>query len=84
MTSNLTLVNSRVTLPASGVQSSATRPLEGQSPYVANLGFYYTSPAGRTDLLLLPLPGRRLTGWASGQPGITSAPLHVRSGGHAG
>lgn len=71
-TANLTLVNSRVTLPASGVQSSATRPLEGQSPYVANFGLYYTSPAGRTELSFYYNSfGRRLTGVGIyGQPDI--------------
>jgi len=43
---NLTLVESQVSVPAGSIVTSLEHPLEGQSPYVANLGLYY-EPQGK-------------------------------------
>ena len=58
---NLTLVHSETELDRLGIQYSQKRPLEGQSPYVANLGFSYTSEKGRTQAALFyNVFGRRI------------------------
>jgi hypothetical protein len=58
---NLTLVRSRTKIDQLGIQYSHERPLEGQSPYVANVGFSYTSDRGHTQATLLyNVFGRRI------------------------
>lgn len=72
---NLTLVDSSVDLPASGVQTAQERPLEGQSPYVGNLGLFYTTPGGTELSFFYNTYGRRLTGVGIyGQPDIYERP----------
>lgn len=62
-TANLTVVESEAELDEStGVQYSSKRPLEGQSPYVVNAGFYYSSDDGKTNgSILYNRFGRRLS-----------------------
>lgn len=62
LTGNLTLVDSEARLDEhTGVQKSNERPLEGQSPYVANAGLFYTSGNGRTSAAVLyNIFGKRL------------------------
>ncbi len=72
LTTNLTLLSTEVNLPKSGVQTASTRPLEGQSKYVTNIGLFYTSPQGGMELSLFANSyGRRLTGvGVQGQPDV--------------
>ena len=61
---NFTLIRSRVTLGAEelGSQTSAERPLQGQSPYVVNAGLSYDRPEGGTSVALLyNVFGRRIS-----------------------
>jgi TonB-dependent receptor len=50
---NLTLVESETDIGDVGVQHTSKPPLQGQSPYVVNLGLYYASPFGDTNAALL-------------------------------
>ena len=53
-TGNATVLRSRVTLAttqASGKESAQNRPLYGQSPYLVNGGFQYTTPEWNASLL---------------------------------
>ena len=47
MTTNVTLVKSETDLRSSVIETSKKRPLEGQSPYVVNLGLFYAARRGR-------------------------------------
>jgi outer membrane receptor protein involved in Fe transport len=60
---NLTLVKSEVVIgDSTGVQTSAERPLQGQSPYVFNGNLAYTFMGGRANLILLyNLYGKRIS-----------------------
>ena len=58
---NLTLVHSETELDRLGIQYSQKRPLEGQSPYVANFGFSFASAKERTQAALFyNVFGRRI------------------------
>jgi outer membrane receptor protein involved in Fe transport len=60
---NLTLVKSRAKLDQATWESSRQRPLQGQSPYVANLGLFYNSKSGHDSAALLyNVFGKRLAG----------------------
>jgi len=63
---NLTLVKSWAQLPRAGVQTSAERPLAGQSPYLINLMLFY-DPQGKSYSvsLLFNRYGERLAGVGS-------------------
>ncbi|MEZ4650154.1 MAG: TonB-dependent receptor [Candidatus Eisenbacteria bacterium] len=52
---NLTLIESEAELGdvQNDISTSGTRPLTGQSPYVVNLGLFYSSGEGRTNASLL-------------------------------
>ncbi len=58
---NLTLVKSETELDRLGIQFSPKRPLQEQSPYVANAGLSYASGKDRTQVALLyNVFGRRI------------------------
>jgi outer membrane receptor protein involved in Fe transport len=57
---NLAWIDSRVRLAEGGNETSKVRPLQGQSPYVANLGLGFDSPAGFTGTVLLNAVGPRI------------------------
>ncbi len=61
-TANITLVRSRTDVSKLGVETSQKRPLEGQSPYVVNLGLFYANANGTTGAtLMVNRFGRRLS-----------------------
>jgi hypothetical protein len=78
LNANLTLVKSQASIDSVGVQHSNTRPLTGQSPYVANVGLFYTSASGMTEASLLYTAfGRRLyTLGQSALPDVYEQPHH--------
>ncbi len=62
--SNLTYINSEIELSAQnkGTQTSSSRPLQGQSPYVINMQLQYDRPQwGLTTTLLYNVIGKRIT-----------------------
>jgi outer membrane receptor protein involved in Fe transport len=64
VTGNVAWIESDVTIAASdlGVTTNASRELQGQSPWVANLGLGYSNPVRGTDaLLLFNMFGERIT-----------------------
>ena len=75
---NLTLVRSRTKLDRLGIQFSQERSLEGQSPYVANVGLSYTSAKDRTQATLFyNVFGRRIRYVGFGTlPDIYEEPRH--------
>lgn len=77
---NLSLIRSRVELgeEARGQQTSAERPLQGQSPWVANIQVQYERPAqGRTLGLLYNVVGPRITEVGTNlRPDIYEQPFH--------
>jgi TonB-dependent receptor len=77
-TANLTVVKSQTDVSGLGVATSARPPLQGQSPYVVNLGLYYASAKGETNgALLYNVFGRRLDRLGiQGQPDIYEQPRH--------
>lgn len=78
--SNFSLIRSRVTLDpeSSGIQTSSERPLQGQSPWVANFQVQYDLPSTRTQMTLLyNAVGPRITEvGTSGRPDIYEQPFH--------
>lgn len=75
---NLTLVKSETDLTGLGVGTSSQPPLQGQSPYVINLGLFYASPhGGTTGGVLYNVFGRRLDRiGVQGLPDIYEEPRH--------
>lgn len=61
--SNLSVINSKVEIDASqGNQTSKVRPLQGQSPYVANLQIFYDRPQYNiTSGLIYNVVGKRIS-----------------------
>jgi hypothetical protein len=61
-----------------GTQTNAIRPLQGQSPYVANLSLSYQHPEGRTEATLLyNVSGERISRVGdSGLPDIYEQPFN--------
>lgn len=62
--SNLTLIRSQIELDEKnrGIQTSNSRPLQGQSPYVINLQLQYDRPQwGFSSTLLYNIVGKRIT-----------------------
>lgn len=60
-----------------GVFQTSTRPLQGQSPFMINLGFYFTEPATRTTLsVFYNKYGRRIDAVGTGvsEPDIYEEP----------
>jgi TonB-dependent receptor len=76
---NWTVTDSETKLDKlSGIQYSDTRPLQGQSPYVYNLGLFFSSPAGGTTAsVLFNVFGKRLARVGYGKlPDIYEQPFH--------
>ena len=77
---NVSWIQSKVNLdPATASQlTSSERPLQGQSPYVINLGLYYDRPqAGLQGSLLYNVLGRRITEVGTDlRPDIFEQPVH--------
>jgi len=70
ITGNLTLIKSEVQLQESGMETSKTRPLQGQSPYVINGMFSYKHPDWGTEInLSYNVFGERIA-----EVGITGTP----------
>ncbi len=77
---NVSWIQSKVSLdPLTSSQlTSSERPLQGQSPYVINLGIYYDRPqAGLQGSLLYNVLGRRITEVGTDlRPDIFEEPVH--------
>ncbi|MDZ7785143.1 MAG: TonB-dependent receptor [Halioglobus sp.] len=72
LTGNVALIDSEVTVGESnlGIGTNNERELQGQSPWVANVGLGYSSISGGTDaLLLFNMFGERIT-----EAGVNGAP----------
>lgn len=78
---NLTLVHSRVELDpvAQGIQTTQSRPLAGQSPYVVNLALDWEHPATKTRArLLYNVYGARISQVGqNGLPDVFEQPRHL-------
>ncbi|NJL26030.1 MAG: TonB-dependent receptor [Calothrix sp. SM1_5_4] len=78
--SNLTWIQSRIELDERnrGIQTSDSRPLQGQSPYVVNLQFQYDRPLwGFSGTLLYNVVGPRITEVGTNErPDIYEQPFH--------
>ena len=77
---NLTLVHSRVELsPSAGIQTSQSRALAGQSPYVVNLALDWEHPVTRTRArLLYNVYGARISQVGqNGLPDVFEQPRHL-------
>jgi hypothetical protein len=78
---NVTLVHSRVKLDETqtGIQTNATRPLAGQSPFVVNAGLDYANDKSGTRVrLLYNVFGRRIAQvGANGLPDVYEQPRHL-------
>jgi len=78
---NLTLVHSRVELDpaAQGIQTTQSRPLAGQSPYVVNLALDWEHPATKTRArLLYNVYGARISQVGqNGLPDVYEQPRHI-------
>lgn len=67
---NVTVVHSKVDLEAGGIQTSSSRPLAGQSPYVVNMAMDWNHEATKTRArLLYNVQGQRIA-----QVGVNSLP----------
>lgn len=76
---NLSFIHSRVTLDdSSGIQTSNSRPLQGQSPYVVNLRVgYENADWGFHTALLYNVFGKRIAEvGAEGLPDVYEQPFH--------
>lgn len=78
--SNLSFIDSQIQLDQSATSqlTSSKRPLQGQSPFIINLGLYYDRPAqGLQGGLLYNVMGRRITEVGTDQrPDIYEEPYH--------
>lgn len=77
---NLAFIWSRVVLPEdAGIQTSTKRPLQGQSPFVANLQFGYDNVDTETTVsLLYNVFGKRIQQvGALGAPDVYERPFHT-------
>lgn len=75
---NYAWIESEIDLGANqGIQTNATRPLQGQSPYVANLSLAYLDPEGAHEATLLyNVSGARITQvGVSGLPDVYEQPF---------
>ncbi len=77
---NVSVIQSSVELGdgSAGVVTSQTRPLQGQSPYVANLQLLYDRPQPQvTAALVYNIVGKRITEvGTSGRPDVYEQPFH--------
>lgn len=76
---NVTVVHSRVDLGEGGIQTSSSRPLAGQSPYVVNLALDWNHEATKTRArLLYNVAGQRIAQVGqNGLPDIYEQPRHL-------
>jgi outer membrane receptor protein involved in Fe transport len=77
---NLSLIRSRVDFDSeeAGAQTSPSRPLQGQSPYVGNVELGYTFVPWKSDLTLLyNVLGERISeAGIRGSPDVYEQPFH--------
>ena len=75
---NLTLIHSQAELADRGVMTSASRPLQGQSPYVVNVDLGWSSPRTGTEVsALYNVFGRRISEVGiEGLPDVYEQPFH--------
>ncbi|WP_158281379.1 TonB-dependent receptor [Sediminitomix flava] len=65
---NASLIHSTMTLGENSMEVNSERPLQGQSPYVVNLGYYYDNPqTGWAFNLLYNTYGQRIYSVGDGQ-----------------
>lgn len=79
LSSNLSIIKSSVSIDESqGNQTSKERPLQGQSPYVANIQLLYDRPQyNLTSGLIYNVVGRRITEvGTNSRPDIYEEPVH--------
>lgn len=79
LSSNLSVINSEVSIDESaGNQTSKKRPLQGQSPYVANVQLLYDRPQySLTSGLIYNVVGKRITEvGTNARPDIYEEPVH--------
>jgi outer membrane receptor protein involved in Fe transport len=77
---NFSCIESKIELGAANdIQTNASRPLQGQSPYVANVQLGYKSPDGNHEATLLyNVAGERISQvGVFGAPDIYEQPLHA-------
>ncbi|MCM2349791.1 MAG: TonB-dependent receptor [Bacteriovoracaceae bacterium] len=77
--SNVSVINSIVTIDASqGNQTSKERPLQGQSPYVANIQLLYDRPQYKISSgLVYNVVGKRITEvGTNARPDVYEQPVH--------
>jgi outer membrane receptor protein involved in Fe transport len=82
LNTNLSLVKSEATIGSSettGLQTSDKRPLQGQSPYIANAGLFYSSSSLSTNAsVLYNVFGERIDAVGmSGVPDVYEQPRHT-------
>jgi TonB-dependent receptor len=79
ITSNISVINSNVEIDESqGNQTSSTRPLQGQSPYVANVQLFYDRPIYKISSgLIYNVVGKRITEVGTNErPDVYEQPVH--------
>lgn len=76
---NVTFVHSRVDLAEGGIQTSTSRPLAGQSPYVVNLAFDWNHEDTKTRArILYNVAGERIAQVGqNGLPDVYEQPRHI-------
>jgi len=79
LASNVSFINSEVEIDGTqGNQTSKVRPLQGQSPYVANVQLFYDRPQHKlTSGLVYNIVGKRITEvGTNARPDIYEQPVH--------
>jgi hypothetical protein len=79
LSSNVSVIKSNVEIDATqGNQTSKVRPLQGQSPYVANVQLFYDRPQYKlTSGLIYNIVGRRITEvGTNARPDVYEEPVH--------
>ena len=79
LSSNLSVIHSNVQIDSSeGNQTSKVRPLQGQSPYVANVQLFYDRPGPKlTSGLIYNIVGKRITEvGTNSRPDVYEQPVH--------
>lgn len=79
VSSNVSVINSKVEIDGSqGNQTSKVRPLQGQSPYVANLQLFYDRPQKKiTSGVIYNIVGKRITEvGTNARPDVYEQPVH--------
>ena len=79
LSSNVSVISSKVQIDGSeGNQTSKVRPLQGQSPYVANVQLFYDRPQHKiTSGLIYNIVGKRITEvGTNARPDVYEQPVH--------